>query len=418
MTMPVWAEQFYFLHQAVEIALMINLCPYIIYLLYKGFLDYEKGKIVCSFILLIFMISVYQAIVPLFCCGVFACFVLLQENTNYESFIYRNLCIKLFLALIGTLVVYFLIDRLIIPFVFHIERADYIENMNLWGQRPLKKVILQTLRFCYNVTIGHTPWLQKIINPIIFHFVQNRQTVEDIAYTQRIWGNILLLPVIILFLIRIIFVICKNIPVKRRLLYLLAVTGIPLSIIFLTLASGGNRPPLRSLFALPLSFAFMFFHIINTNKKKIAISIAIIAIIVAAYQSRNTAQLFFSDQLRYNDDVRLAYDLEKMINQLQPIIKKLPVVIIGKYKTENRIKTNLLQGEVIGHSCFEFVFMPSHVTLYGLTFMKTLGIFYEYSDFNQIENAYNEAIMMPSYPDSDCIKRKDDFIVVKISEIE
>ncbi|MDR2731237.1 MAG: glucosyltransferase domain-containing protein [Treponema sp.] len=92
MTMPVWAEQFYFLLQAVENALIISLCPYVIYLLFKGFLDDEKGKIISASILLVFMISVYQAIVPMFCRGVFACFVLLQEHSEYEPQVYRNIC--------------------------------------------------------------------------------------------------------------------------------------------------------------------------------------------------------------------------------------------------------------------------------------------------------------------------------------
>lgn len=70
MTMPVWAEQFYFVFQSVETACMIFICPYVIYLLYQGFLHNEKGKVICAFTLLVLMTSVYQAIIPLFCAGV------------------------------------------------------------------------------------------------------------------------------------------------------------------------------------------------------------------------------------------------------------------------------------------------------------------------------------------------------------
>jgi hypothetical protein len=418
MTIPIWAEQFYFLQQVVETTLMIGLCPFVIYLLYKGFLDDEKGKIVCGFILLVFMISVYQVILPIFCCGVFVCFVLLQEHSNYESFVYRNLCIKLFIALIGTLVFYSIIDKLIIPFVFHIKKTDYIDNMNMWGKWSIKDIIFYTLLFCYNVTIGHTPWLQKIVNPIIFHFVNEYRwtAIEAIAYTPRIWGNILLLPVIIIYFIRIFYVMRENIPVKRRLLYVIAVIGIPLSILFLTILGGGTTPPLRSLFALPLSFAFMFFYIINTNKKKVAVTLSIIAIFTAVYQAQTTAQLFYSDQMRYNEDVRLAFEFEKMINQIQPTEKRLPVVFIGRYQTATRIKNNFLQGEVIGHSFFEWGADHSEVTSRSLSFMNILGISYNYPNKNQMDNAYNEAMLMPSYPDPGCIRQKDNFIIVKLSE--
>jgi hypothetical protein len=90
MTIPVWVEQFYFVFQAAETACMILLCPYVIYLLYQGFLQEEKGKVIGAFTLLVLMISVYQAIVPLFCAGVFACFVLLQERSDYEPKVYNS----------------------------------------------------------------------------------------------------------------------------------------------------------------------------------------------------------------------------------------------------------------------------------------------------------------------------------------
>jgi len=79
MTSGVWAEQFYFVFQATETAAMITLCPFVICLLYQDFLEGGKGRIIAAFVLLVLMLSVYQAILPLFIAGVFACFVLLQE---------------------------------------------------------------------------------------------------------------------------------------------------------------------------------------------------------------------------------------------------------------------------------------------------------------------------------------------------
>ena len=134
-TSAVWAEQFYFLFQAAEIALMLGVCPYVIYFLYTGFLNNEKRKIACAFVLLVYMTAVYQAFVPLFCGGVFACFVLLQEHSDYAPKIYRRLCLKLFITLLAALAVYLFIDRVIVPSVFHIEKSDYVDNMNQWGEK-------------------------------------------------------------------------------------------------------------------------------------------------------------------------------------------------------------------------------------------------------------------------------------------
>jgi hypothetical protein len=416
MTMPVWAEQFYFLLQAAENAFIIGLCPYVIYLLYKGFLDNEKDKIVYASLLLIFMTSVYQAIIPLFCCGVFACFVLFQEHSDHEPKIYRNLCLKLFITLIGSLLIYFIIARVIIPGIFHIEKSDYIDSWNNWRQKPFKENVNNILRFGYTITMGNNSLFQAIVNPIIAnHAKTGIQAAEALANQSKILGNSILLPCTVLFLYKISSIMRKVIPSGRRLLYILAGIGIPLSIILLAII-GGTLPVSRSLYSLPLALAFMFFFLIKSYKKKVCAVIACIALLTAGYQAQITAQLFYSDQIRYNEDVRLAFELEKLIVQVQPDGQKLPVVLVGKYQSTARFRVNFLQGEVIGHSFFDWGFYPEHITERGLPFMKSLGIYFDMPDKDQINLAVEEAASIPSYPDPNCVRRINDFIVVKISE--
>jgi hypothetical protein len=407
MTVPVWAEMFYFTFMAMETALIIGLCPYVIYFLFKGFLDGEKGKIICASILLVFITSVYQAIVPMFCCGVFACFVLLQEQTDYEPQVYRNLCLKLFITLVGAMAVYLLVDRIVIPVFFHIEKISYVDKMNQWGQIPVKYNIINILTFCYTITIGHNPLVQSIVNPIIASYARTGMlAAEAINSTPGVLENILLLPVTVLFLFKII-------SQRRRLLYMLAGIGIPLCIILLTIM-GGNSPPLRSLWALPLAFAFMIFYLIISYKRRVAFVIACLALLTAVYQAQITAQVFYSDQVRYNEDVRLAHELNNLITQIQPDNEKLPVALIGRYEMASVFRTNFLQGEVIGRSFFEWD--PSNSKERGLAFMKSLGFYYDMPNEDQLNQAHKEAIMIPAYPDPDCVKRVRDFIVVRISE--
>ena len=418
MTMPVWAEQFYFLQQVIETTILLSLCPFVIYLLYKGFLDSEYAKIACAFFLLVFMISVYQVILPFFCCGVFICFLLLQENSNYESRIYGKLCLSLFITLIGALICYFFIDNLIIPGVFNITKADYLDNMNLWGQRTLKEVVFHTLLFAYVTTIGHITFIQGILNPIFFTIADNPVsilTIGSLANTSRIWGNVFLLPVIVVFIVKIFHGLDKNIPSRRRALYIVSAIGIPVSIMFLTLAGGGSIPPLRSLFALPLAFSFMFFYIINSFYKKIAFFLTCLAFFAAFTQAKTTAQLFYSDQMRYNEDVRFVYELEKSINQVQPLFTKLPVAFVGKHQVSSRIRNNFLQGEVIGHSFFEWDTSISEVTRRGLAFMATQGIHFEMVNPNQLDYAIWESEYMPFYPNPGYILNANDYIIVKLS---
>jgi hypothetical protein len=362
------------------------------------------------------MTSVYQAIVPMFCCGVFACFVLLQERTDYEPQVYRNLCLKLFITLIGAMAVYFFIDRIIIPVFFQVEKSTYFDDMNQWGQVPVRQNIINILSFGYIITIGHIPLVQDMVNPIIASYARTgMQAAEAIAISSRVCGNVLLLPVTILFLVKITTVMRNTISSGRKLLYMLAGIGIPLCIILLAIM-GGNRPPLRSLYALPLAFAFMLFYLIISYKKRVASVIACLALITAVYQAQITAQLFYSDQVRYNEDVRLVSDLNDLITQVQPDNEKLPVALIGKYQMASIFRTNFLQGEIIGHSVYGLAVEPSETTSRGLAFMKSLGFYHDMPNGEQIDQAIKEVILMPAYPDPGCVRRVGDFIVVKISE--
>jgi uncharacterized membrane protein len=107
-----------------------------------------------------------------------------------------------------------------------------------------------------------------------------------------------------------------------------------------------------------------------------------------------------------------------MIIQEQNESSSLPIVIIGSYHAAEHFSANFLQGEVIGHSFFEwdigYWFAPtSRVT----SFMKTLGINYAMANEAQTKAAKEEyARNMPAYPKSGCVERFDDIIVIKLSE--
>jgi hypothetical protein len=416
MTMPVWAEQFYFVFQSAETACMIFLCPYVIYLLYQGFLHNEKGKVICAFILLVLMISVYQAIILLFCAGVFACFVLLQEHSDYEPQVYRLLCLKLFITLISALAAYFLLDKLFVTVIFNTEKSEYLDNMNLWGKEPIIKNILRILLYGYILTIGHIPIVQSVTEPIMAQFARTgMEGVRVLSRQSKIIGNVLLLPVTLCFIIQISKMVQGKIVTGRRILYILAGIGIPFSIMLLPIILG-NIPPVRSIYALPFVSAFMIFYLITKYKRPIASVIAGIALLVSIYQAQTTTQLFYSDYLRYQADVRLAFELDRSIIQIQDDTKKLPIAFVGKYQID--FKTNFLPGQVLGHSCFGWV-SPNEVlesTKRGLAFMKSLGINYESPDENQMNQARVAAEFMPSYPATGSVIRLPDLIVVKLSE--
>ena len=417
MTMPVWAEQFSFIFQATEVAFMVALGPWVVYLLFKGFLDNEKGKIACGAAMLVLMLSIYQAIIPMFLCGVFACFLLLSENTRFDSKVYRKLVLGVFAVFVGSLGLYFFIDRIVISSIFRIERVPYMENMIAWGRTPANVVLYTLLTYLYVVTIGNIPFVQSIAHPIIAATPAGMQGAEVIAHMSRIIGNVLLLPASVLFLVKVTGTMRKTIPSGRRLLYILAGIGVPLSILFLPLL-GGNFPPIRALFVLPFACAFMLFYLVRVFRKEVAIVVAVLAVLTAGHQAQITAQLFYSDQLRYNEDVRIAHEINNMILQVQPELASLPVVIVGRYETTLRFENNFLPGEMLGASFFGVrARSVQQTTVFGLNFMRTLGMNFDFPTMDQMQHGLAVAMFMPAFPHPDSVMRIDDFIVVRISEL-
>jgi hypothetical protein len=370
-----------------------------------------------GFILLVLMTSVYQAIIPLFCAGVFACFVLMQENSSYEPQVYRLLCVKLFIALVAALAAYFLLDKLFVTLIVKTEKSEYLNNMNLWGKEPVSKNLMRVLLYGYIITVGHIPAVQAIAEPVMARFARTgMEGARFISQNARLIGNIFLLPGVLCFLIQIGKTAGGKIAEGRRFLYVLAGIGVPLSIMLLPVISG-NTPPIRAMYALPFVSAFVMFYLITTYKKPLASVIAGIAVLVSIYQAQITAQLFYSDYLRYQADVRLAFDVNKSIIPLQDDIEKVPVAFIGKHEIDF-FKTNFLPGEVLGHSFFGWLDRKNvfESTGRGLAFMQSLGINHNLPDEKQMHQARAASESMPSYPAPGSVKRLPGLIVVKLSE--
>jgi hypothetical protein len=206
-----------------------------------------------------------------------------------------------------------------------------------------------------------------------------------------------------------------TIPRGRRLLFLLAGIGIPLCFMLMAVVFG-NVPPMRINYAFPLALAFMLFFLIKTYKKKAALVVTCLTLLTAVYQAQISAQLYYSDQMRYNEDVRVAYELNNLITREQPVNRKLPVALVGKYNVSSRFHANFLYGEEPGVSFFGAGRGISVSTRCGLHFMSTLGINFDMPNNSQLERALKEAATIPPYPDPGCVKRMRDFIVVRLSE--
>jgi len=418
MTMPIWADQFYYIFQAPLVALIITLCPYIIYNLYIGFLSGSRKKIIIAVVLLSFMISMYQAIIPLFFFGVCACFLLWRENISCEPRIYRKLCLQLAVSLIVSIMIYFILFEKIIPALMPFDFDNRLYALTQWGNISFKESFLYILLFCYTITVGHIQQAQDIVIPIIMNYSpQIPRKINMLNITAKITGNILLFPLLIAFFIKLGNVVKSKIISKQRLLYILAGIGIPLSFMIFSLIAA-TIPNSRTLFSLPFATAFMFFFVIKTSRKKTSIIITVVALCLAFYQAEVTARLFYSDQIRFNEDVRLAYELGSIIQQNQTEDKNLPVAFVGKYDISKKFQKNYIKGQSIGHSMFEYsadIHSAYITTIMAIYILKILGMHFDEPNEEQISRAQTEVMSMPAYPDTGYIKVCEDMIIVKIS---
>jgi hypothetical protein len=118
--------------------------------------------------------------------------------------------------------------------------------------------------------------------------------------------------------------------------------------------------------------------------------------------------------MRYQDDVRVAIDLDSRIKKYQEGKEILFVALIGQHEPD--IRHNFIQGQVIGHSFFGYGWdSPYEATYRGLDFMATLGLNYEKPSLAQMDIARDIAETMPSYPSEDCIRKSSGMIVIKLS---
>jgi hypothetical protein len=283
-----------------------------------------------------------------------------------------------------------------------------------WTKKTLKQNIVNILALGYTITIGGIPAVQDLLGPIMLQFARNGESsIGALAVRSRVLGNVLLLPAGVMFLAVVVRTAGREMHGRKRVLYILAGIGVPLCILLLSMLRGSFD--VRSQFVLPFAAAFMLFYLIINFSKKAALLCAVIGCSVAMYQAEITAQLYYSDFIRYQSDVHLALDLDKKIQQAQDDDEQLPVALIGAYSLP--FAHNYIRGEALGVSLFEWASHGIHEsTKHGLPFMQTLGLYHKMADEPQMEAARTASRSMPSYPADGCVRCLPDVIVVKLSD--
>lgn len=352
---------------------------------------YRKDKyyMMIGLLLLILAISIYQAFLPVFICGVILITLinlvsLHKKNINVVFKDYLIIILKYITVTVVSLIIYKIIDTVISLFI---PKSDYVEGFFLWGKEAPSTIVRNLLGNIKGIVMG------------------------DVIY-----GSSIILPSMIVSILLLLLFFYKALirAEVRRTHWIMVVLffGFIISPFLMSILLGSPMP-IRANFAIVLFISASWYLLFIIMDRKIyKIAIISFAIITVFYQSQSMAQLFYSDYNRYQEDVKIANQIGYRIMDLDlGETPPYPVVYLGKHVQAKR--ANVIKQEVLGFSFFEWD--GGNRDRIG-NFMKSLG--YDYLDptEEQREKALKIADSMPVWPHKGSVALISDLIIVNLSE--
>jgi hypothetical protein len=180
--------------------------------------------------------------------------------------------------------------------------------------------------------------------------------------------------------------------------------------------------PVASAFMLVVFVVFSFESEIEKNvqnrllffvHKGIKIAAITAVVLVILYQTKELDRLFYFEYLRYEADVRTAYNIMNEIEKQAGSLKK-PVVFVGPFTSSANIRMGYVVFDHDRWNIPEQMLSPGRI----IGFMRQLG--YEMvavSSQADLDKAKYESRNMPAYPKEGSIHVSGDFVVVKFGEL-
>jgi hypothetical protein len=379
---------FNFFNYYVGIGMVLSV---ISYLMVKRALEgslHKKILYLLAIPLLTVSISIYQGMIPIFIFMALVHILLLYLN---EEFISKKEIIK---RITGSVLVFccsFLLFKLIeigLKYLFfhsiH-EKDIYMESFNSWGILPDMQ----------NIT--------SLIKSTIWYLLG-----------KRFYGGFALGSTLI-FIPFLFFIILKNVKGgMKKTLSLFILIAIILCPFFVMYYLGTPLPP-RSLIALPLFLALIWwlsYQYLKPWLKKIMLLAAFLLFFSNTYQ---TTRLFYTNYVSWQADRDMANRIIERIYSLDlPEAEQIQVAFIGKYDhpgNELFFKTN----DIFGASFFYWD-NGNPDRMNGL--FKSIGINNLRVVPQNIRNKISESVdSMPCWPQKGSVALSGDIVVVKLSDI-
>ena len=348
----------------------------------------SKTFLILGIIFTTFATSIYQAFLSVFIIGCFIQLIIYilyleyhKTKMRFKSFF--SIVIKIFLVSMSSLILYKLIDKLI---QLYNPSSGYIENFIMWGKKPAS----------------------LIIKDLYLYF-------SDLFSGKLIYGSQILFPTVVICFFLIVYFTIKLLTKKHSgnagilILSLIGYGLTPFLIYILT----GTSVPVRGNLVWPLftSSIFLFLYLI-LNKVNIRKVLIFLVVVASFFQANAISQLFYSDYLRYEEDVKLANQIGfSIINLDLGEIPQFPVVYVGKHEQQQR--KGIIKQEVIGYSFFEW---DNGNQLRIGDFMQSLGYMYLPPTEEQRDRANQIAATMPTWPRTGSVALKDNIIIVNLSK--
>lgn len=382
-TNPIFAEQYNFINQNVGVSLGIIICSISAIMFYCG--DRAEGLIktiidISAILITTFAFGIYQSIVPLYIL-IIACTYFLEcinkENSCWKFFVKR--------------VIQFLIICLL-----YLAISKIIGGENNYLQSGWSTYGLNCIKNIYYVIL-------------------------DILKCHTVFYNISYLIAITLIISINLYWIFKK---KNNFGIVLSSVGLLLAPFYIMIITGVDQLKRTQFnYSFVIGFILLIASIIILNHKKlkyIGMIVIILSLGIAYKQAIITGKLFYSDNVRFQNDVILANKIQTQIEQEKWYKEqtKYTLIILGE-KPCNSINF-YDKGEVIGHSFFEFdyqyVYGPSQR---ANIFMKTLGYDYKepsYEDFEQAKD-YAKKNNVKTFPEKNSIVKIDNNrIIIRLSK--
>ncbi len=404
---PILTEQLYFTLQSVEICIGFITTAVVLFFITKFREVGGFWRLVLGCLLLLLNFSVYQAFVVVFIFGTIS--VLLAESVTRlqsEEELSAGALLKGMIPYLGVFLVAFIINSVITKLFFSV--SDYLNGQILWG----KFDIMDNFR----AIVGHVVKALTGYEGIHYHFSFGLLCIMILGLVVRVS-------------VRYGCRTKKKSVVAVVLFYLAALFVTPF---LMTLVCGG-APVIRSQLVLPLITGFLAYLVIvllaeetaevEQNRvllRKICPTFVVLICVVGIWhQTSTTMSLYYTDEMRYEQDAYLGRELITEIDKVRGQYN-LPVAVVGRKPFSGNHAC--VTGEIIGKSFFDHdvEVEPKYYwsTRRILGFFHVLGADYEQADRSKFSDVVNYSKNMPVWPAEGSIQLYDSMVVVKLSEVE